>query len=402
MEALNNYIEELLEMTSISSEWIIYFRRAIVITLMIIVACLADWICRRKVAPLIKKIAKRTKYTWDDEIFSEPFLNWACHLIPPIILYIWLPYAFDEMHHTIRIISTICIVYFIFVVVKLLFKFFDAILNIVNNNEFSNLKVVFTKSTIQMLKLIVTCIGVIFVISTLAGISPLTIFTGLGASMAILLLIFRDTLLGLVAGIQLSVNKMLEPGDWIIVPSCNVNGKVLEVTLTTVKVENWDKSVSAISPYTLVSTSFQNWQKMIEGGGRRVTRSILIDMTSVRFLNPNEISRLESLGFVSSNESQEHKLINLGLFRLYIERYLAQHPDVNSEMLSMVRQLPTTPQGLPLEMYFFTNTTVWTEYERTQCKIFDYILAVINEFGLRVYQTPTGADIASLKGQNSR
>lgn len=398
MEALNNYIEDLLGMTTLSPEWIVYFRRAIVIALMIIVAYIADWICRRKVAPLMKKFAKRTKCTWDDELLSQPLLNWACHLVPPIILYIWLPYAFDEMHHTIKIISTICIIYFIFVVVKLSFKFFDAILNIVNNNELSNLKVVFTKSTIQMLKLIVTCIGVILVISTLVGVSPLTIFAGLGASMAILLLVFKDTLLGLVAGIQLSVNKMLEPGDWVIVPSCNVNGKVLEVTLTTVKVENWDKSVSAISPYTLVSTSFQNWQKMIEGGGRRVTRSILIDMTSVRFLNPNDISRLEALGFVNRNKLQENKLINLGLFRLYIEQYLTQHHDVNSEMLCMVRQLPTTPQGLPLEMYFFTNTTVWTEYERIQCEIFDYILAVINEFGLRVYQTPTGADIASLKG----
>lgn len=397
MEAINHYIENLLGMTAMSDMWVDVIRRAIVIVLMLTVAYLADWICRRKVAPWIKHHALRTQNTWDDELFSEPVLNWICHLVPPIVLYIWLPYAFDGMPKTMSVVATLCVIYIICVVVRLTYKFLDAVLNIVNDNAGSNLKGVITKSTMQMVKLIFTCIGAILIISAIIGVSPLKILAGLGASMAILSLVFKDTILGLVAGIQLSANKMLAPGDWIIVPACNANGKVLEVTLTTVKVENWDKSVSTIPPYTLVSSSFQNWQRMIDSTGRRVTRAIYVDMTSVRFLAADDIKRLTSAGFVCQEDLSGTPEVNLGLFRLYLERYLKQHPDVNSEMLLMVRQLPTTPQGLPLEMYFFTRTTVWTEYERIQCEIFDHVLAVVNEFGLRVFQTPTGADISSLK-----
>lgn len=397
MEAINHYIENLLGMTALSDVWIDVIRRAIVIALMLTVAYLADWICRRKVAPWVKRHALRTQNTWDDELFSEPVLNWICHLVPPIILYVWLPYAFDGMPKTMSVVATLCVIYIICVVVRLTYKFLDAVLNIVNDNAGSNLKGVITKSTMQMVKLIFTCIGAILIISAIIGVGPLKILAGLGASMAILSLVFKDTILGLVAGIQLSANKMLAPGDWIIVPACNANGKVLEVTLTTVKVENWDKSVSTIPPYTLVSSSFQNWQRMIDSTGRRVTRAIYVDMTSVRFLTSDDIKRLTSAGFVCPDDLSGTPEVNLGLFRLYLERYLKQHPDVNPELLLMVRQLPTTPQGLPLEMYFFTRTTVWTEYERIQCEIFDHVLAVVNEFGLRVFQTPTGADISSLK-----
>lgn len=397
MEAINHYIEDLLNMTGLSEGWIDIVRRAIVIVLMMTVAYLADWICRKKVAPWIKLKTMRTKNTWDDELLSEPVLNWICHLVPPIILYVWLPYAFDGMPKTMGVVATMCVIYIICVVIRLIYKFLDAILNIVTDNAGSNFKGVITKSTMQMMKLIITCIGAILVISAVVGVNPLKILTGLGASMAILSLVFKDSILGLVAGIQLSANKMLAPGDWIIVPSCNANGKVLEVTLTTVKVENWDKSVSTIPPYTLVSSSFQNWQRMIDSAGRRVTRSIYVDMTSVKFLSNDDISRLISRGFVNKDDLSGSAEVNLGLFRIYIERYLRQHADVNSDLLLMVRQLPTTPQGLPLEMYFFTRTTVWTEYERIQCEIFDYVLAVVNEFGLRVFQTPTGADISSLK-----
>ena len=395
MATISYYIEQLLQTMSMPVDWIDFTRRAIVIVLMISVAYVADWICRRKVAPWMKHNALKTKNTWDDELMSESVLNWICHLVPPVILYMWLPYAFDGMPKTINIVETVCAIYIICVVIRLVYKVLDAMLNIVSNNASSNFKGVVTKSTMQMVKLIVTCIGAILVVSAVLGVSPLKILAGLGASMAILSLVFKDTILGLVAGIQLSANKMLEPGDWIVVPSRDINGKVLEVTLTTVKVENWDKSVSTVPPYTLVTESFQNWQRMVDSDGRRVTRSVYIDMTSVRFISPEERKRLSSLGFVSADDEAESPEVNLKLFRNYIERYLQTHSEVNSELLLMVRQLPATPQGLPVEMYFFTRTTVWTEYERIQCEIFDHILAVVNEFGLRVFQTPTGADLSN-------
>lgn len=399
MAAINEYVEDILRSMQMSVDWIDFTRRTIVIVLMLAVAYLADWVCRRKIAPWLKRKAMKTKNTWDDELMSDSVLNWICHLVPPVILFVWLPYAFDGMPKTADVVETLCAIYIICVVVRLMYKVLDAILNIVNDNASSSLKGVVTKSTIQMVKLILTCIGAILVISAILGMSPIKILAGLGASMAILSLVFKDTILGLVAGIQLSANKMLAPGDWIIVPSRNVNGKVLEVTLTTVKVENWDKSVSTIPPYTLVSESFQNWQRMLDGSGRRITRSIYIDMTTVKFMSHDDCKRLAGSGFIAGETERKAPEVNLKLFREYVERYLRNHPDVNPDLLLMVRQLPTTPQGLPVEMYFFTRTTVWTEYERIQCEIFDHILAVVNEFGLRVFQTPTGADLAPLVGR---
>lgn len=395
MATISYYIEQLLQAMNMPLDWIPSYRRVIIIVLMAVVSYLADWVCRRKVAPWLKRNALRTKNSWDDELMSTPVLNWICHLVPPVVLYMWLPYAFEGLPKTIEVVETCCSIYIICVAIRLVYKVLDAFLNIVADNEKSNFKGVVTKSTMQMSKLIVTCVGAILVISAILGVSPLKILAGLGASMAILSLVFKDTILGLVAGIQITANKMLEPGDWIVFPSHNINGKVLEVTLTTVKVENWNKSVSMIPPYTLVAESFQNWQRMLDGNGRRVTRSIYIDMTSVHFVAPDERKHLASLGFIEDATSAGPE-VNLSLFREYLERYLERHPDVNTDMMHMVRQLPTTPQGLPVELYFFTRTTVWTEHERIQCEIFDYILAVVNEFGLRVFQTPTGADIASL------
>lgn len=395
MTSINHYIEELLRGMQMPDDCVDFTRRAIVIVLMIVVAYVADWVCRRKVAPWLKRSALKTKNRWDDELMSASVLDWVCHLVPPVVLYMWLPYAFGDMPKTISVVETCCAIYIICVVIRLAYKVLDAFLNIVSANPESNFKGVVTKSTMQMVKLVVTCIGILLVVSAILGVSPLKILAGLGASMAILSLVFKDTLLGLVAGIQISANKMLEPGDWIKMQSRGINGKVLEVTLTTVKVENWDKSVSTIPPYTLVTESFQNWQRMIDGGGRRVKRSIYIDMTSVRFMPSDERTRLSSLGFVVAGDDAESPEVNLKLFRNYTEQYLRTHPDVNPELLLMVRQLPTTPQGLPVEMYFFTRTTVWTEHERIQCEIFDHILAVVNEFGLRVFQTPTGADLSN-------
>ena len=255
------------------------------------------------------------------------------------------------------------------------------------------------KGVYQMLKLIVICIGVIIIISTLIDKDPMNILTGLGASAAILMLVFKDTIMGLVAGVQLSANNMLRPGDWITMPKYGADGTVIEVTLTTVKVQNWDNTITTIPPYALVSDSFQNWRGMRESGGRRIKRSLNIDMTTVHFCTPQQLKNFEKRGWLEGFERTGKEEVNLHVFRHYLERYLRHHPRVNTSLTLMVRQLQPTPQGLPIELYFFSANKDWIPYERLQAEVFDHVLAVLPQFGLKVFQSPTGTDILALSKQ---
>jgi miniconductance mechanosensitive channel len=253
---------------------------------------------------------------------------------------------------------------------------------------------------LQMLKLITVSLGIIVAISLLLNKNPSAILAGLGASAAVLMLVFKDTILGFVAGIQLSFNKMLNVGDWITIPSRNVNGIVEQVSLTTVKVRNYDNTILTVPPYTLVSESFQNWRGMQDRGGRRVMRSINIDMNTVRFCTDEEMQRYASLGWLDGMETTNGKQVNLKIFRHYLEKYLTNHPGiiVNTEekMLLMVRQLQPTPQGLPLELYFFSASVDWVPYEQLQADVFDHLIAVVKEFGLKIYQAPSGDDLLNI------
>lgn len=262
----------------------------------------------------------------------------------------------------------------------------------------------------------------IMIVSLLMGKSPLLLLSGLGAMTAVLMLVFKDPILGLVAGIQLSANDMLKIGDWLEMPKYGADGAVTDIGLTTVKVRNWDNTVTTIPTYALISDSFKNWRSMSESGGRRIKRSLNIDTGSVHFLSEEEQRRLQrnpllhSYLNVKTQELSQHnqeiavdlasplngrRLTNLGTLRAYLEAYLRAHPRIHQNMTLMVRQLAPTPEGLPLEIYAFTNTTVWAEYESIQADIFDHILAVIDEFGLRVHQTPTGNDLRGMLQQSA-
>ncbi|VDZ51934.1 Miniconductance mechanosensitive channel [Serratia odorifera] len=269
----------------------------------------------------------------------------------------------------------------------------------------------------QGIKLVAAILIGIAIVSLLMGKSPLLLLSGLGAMTAVLMLVFKDPILGLVAGIQLSANDMLKIGDWLEMPKYGADGAVTDIGLTTVKVRNWDNTITTIPTYALISDSFKNWRSMSESGGRRIKRSINIDTTSVHFLSEQEQQRLNRnpllLQYLNGkaqelNEYNRQKqwdlssplngrrLTNLGTLRAYLEAYLRAHPDIHQEMTLMVRQLAPTPEGLPLEIYAFTNTTVWAKYESIQADIFDHILAVIGEFDLRIHQTPTGNDMRSM------
>jgi miniconductance mechanosensitive channel len=250
-----------------------------------------------------------------------------------------------------------------------------------------------------MIKLVVTCVGAIIIISIIINKSPLALLTGLGAGTAILMLVFQDTIKGLVAGVQLIANDMLRPGDWITVPKYGADGDVLEVTLTTVKVQNWDKTITTVPPYALINDSFQNWRGMFDIGGRRVKRSINIDMNTVRFCTEAEMEKFKQQEWMKDFEATGKEEVNLYIFRHYVEYYLRNHPKVNQKMIMTVRQLQPTAEGIPIELYFFSADTGWLNYEHLQAEVFDHIIAMLYIFNLKVFQKPSGTDMQSLASQ---
>ena len=272
------------------------------------------------------------------------------------------------------------------------------------------------RGLVQTLKLVLSIAFGIFIISLLLGQSPLLLLSGLGAMTAVLMLVFKDPIMGLVAGIQLSANRMLQIGDWLEMPKYNADGDVIDIGLTTVKVRNFDNTITSLPTYALISDSFKNWRGMSESGGRRIKRSVFIDTTSVHFLSSDEISRLQHSRLLTdylqqrqqeiSQYNQEHhagdnaldrrSLTNIGTFRAYLQQYLQAHPRIRQDMTIMVRQLAAQQHGIPLEIYCFTNTVAWGEYEAIQADIFDHIYAVATQFDLRLYQAPSGYDMRML------
>ena len=365
-----------------------------VITGIILIAFILDLICRKLIVPVIRKITAKTESVLDDYLLNDEVLKNICALVPPIAVYAMILYAFPEDFAFSTIFKKICWIYITAVSIKLICSFISSLYTI--SSEHEKLKSQTLKGFYQMLKLVVVCIGAIIIISTIIDKNPIAILTGLGAGTAILMLVFQDTIKGLVAGIQLMANDMLRPGDWITVPKYGADGDVMEVTLTTVKVRNWDKTITTVPPYALVNDSFQNWRGMFDIGGRRVKRSINIDMHTVRFCTPEEMEKFKQEPWMEGFEATGQKEVNLYIFRHYVEYYLRNHPKVSQELIMTVRQLQPTAQGMPIELYFFSADTAWLKYEHLQAEVFDHVLAMLHVFDLKVFQSPTGLDFQKL------
>ena len=357
-----------------------------------LIVVLANVLCRRLLIPLIKGLVSRTRSVWDDVLFNDTLLLDVSHLVSPILIAVLLPIAFAQGGEVLEFFLKVNTIYLIVVVAKLLCSFLSTLYEFSNRQD--SLKNQPLKGVYQMLKIVVVCVALIIVVSVLIDKNPGYILTALGASAAVLMLVFKDMILGLVAGVQLSANDMLRPGDWISMPKYGADGDVLEVTLTTVKVQNWDKTITTIPPYALVSDSFQNWRGMKESGGRRVKRSIYIDMRSITFCTAEQLAAFEAKGWLQGVEREDQFVVNLHIFRNYLESYLRQHHRVNQQMIIMVRQLQPTAQGLPLELYFFSDGTDWVPYEHLQSEVFEHVFAVLPTFGLRVFQSPMGIDFS--------
>lgn len=394
MEDLYLEVARQLSDMGIDKENLSWSTRLTLVALILLISYIMTKLFRHLVIPAVHKITSRTKATWDDYLFNEKMMTSFCRMIPPIMFYLLLPFVFNNVPQVLEILLKGCLIYLVITTLMLVNSFLNSLYEI--SNEHETLRNRPLKGIYQMINLVAIGIGIILIISILIDQNAATILAGLGASAAVLMLIFKDSILGLVAGVQLSANDMLRPGDWITMPKYGADGDVLEVSLTTVKVRNFDKTITTIPPYALVSDSFQNWRGMRETGGRRIKRSIFIDMTTVHFCSEREKEMFASRGWIDEAQAKpETQVVNLYVFRNYLQNYLKEHPRTHKELMIMVRQMQPTSEGLPLEIYCFSNTTAWPEYEQIQGEIFDHILAVIPEFGLRIFQRPSGNDLTN-------
>jgi len=359
---------------------------------------------------IVTRFIKKTKTNWDDILLEKRFFRKAAWFAPAIVLY----YYFNYLAHWkfAPLIQTALMVYMLVLTMILVNTMLDAINDIYNSFKISKDRPI--KSFIQIVKTFLFCIIAIIIIGELVGESPLAIITGLGAFAAVLMLVFKDTILGFVAGIHISANNMLRIGDWISMPSHGADGEVMEISLTIVKVRNWDKTIVTIPTYKMVNESYTNWRGMEESGGRRIKRHVNIDVKSIRFLNQEDIdkfSKYKLIGKYIKDKSEKIKednntegftvnqtrLTNIGTFRIYLEEFIKQHPLIHDDMTFMVRQLQPTEKGLPMELYGFSKVQSWVEYENIQSDIFDHIMAIIPEFDLKIFQFPTGEEFKLIR-----
>jgi miniconductance mechanosensitive channel len=407
------WVRDILIRSGISETAATRLSYAIDFGIILIIGLVARYVLRTVIVHIVHAHARRTKNQWDDALIDKHVFRRIANFVP-ILLFYGLAEEFGSIDYAIvRLAGVAIVLNAVFVIAAIL----DAGECIYRSYDISKERPI--KGFVQVVKIILWIIGSIIAVGLILDKSPWLFVSGIGAMSAVLLLIFRDSILGFVAGVQLTSNDMVRIGDWIEMPRFNADGEVIEITLNTVKVQNWDKTISMIPAYSLISDSFRNWRGMQESGGRRIKRSVHIDVTSVTFCTEEMLDSLEHIerirDYVSSRRAEVRsyneqrgvdtetlingrRMTNLGTFRAYMAAYLQDHSHIRHDMITMVRQLPPGPQGLPLEIYAFADETTWVTYEEIQADIFDHILAAAPQFGLRIYQAPSGQDIRFISG----
>lgn len=409
-------VKELLSNWGFSDSFSIGMRDITDFLIMLALVVAGYFLIKFIVLNIARRVARRTSGTWDDALYDNRVFHKAVLFIPGLLLSFLSPVTLDEFPAALRWVELLTQIFMVFVTLATINAFLNAMYTIYQGFEVSKSKPI--KGYLQVFKIIVIFIGVIIVFSMLLGKSPIFLLGGLGAFSAVLLLVFKDPILGLVAGIQISANDMVRPGDWIVMEKSGADGVVTDISLTTVKVQNWDKTITTIPTYSLVSGSFINWRGMEESGGRRIKRSINIDMNSVKFCSPELILKFKKISLVKGYVEEKEKELseynrkldidnsvlvngrrqtNLGIFMAYLEAYLRNNPDIRLDMAFLVRQLQPKESGIPVEIYVFSKEQEWARYEKIQADIFDHILASIPEFDLQVFQNPSGADFMTIK-----
>ena len=384
---LGNWMNKILIGWGVDPKFANAFDEAIIAILMVVIAIGLDYICQAIFVGGMRRYTKHSPHVWNTLLMKRKVFHHLIHTIPAILVFFMLPMAFIRGKELLFISQKACAIYIIYSLLLALNGVLLMIMDVYDGKETAK-KNRPMKGFIQVLQVILFFVGGIVIIAIVMNKSPASLFAGLGASAAILMLVFKDTILGFVAGIQLSANDMVRPGDWITLPSSNANGIVKEITLNTVKIQNFDNTISTVPPYTLVSNSFQNWRGMAESGGRRVMKNIILDLNTLVFCTPEMLDGWrKDIPLLADYQPDEGVVpTNSQVYRVYIERYLCSLPVVNQELDLIISQLQATEYGVPIQVYFFSRNKVWKEYERIQSDIFDHLLAMVPKFGLKVYQ----------------
>ncbi len=434
MEEIRKFVEDLIQMAGVTDGAVPVVRHILLTITAILLAMLSDLLCRRLLVPIIMKVTDKTEVTWDDVLFNKKVLTSACHIVPAVVIWSLMPLVYLEYPIFKEILERATGIYIVVMSVRTALVFIGSFKGLESSEERRSSAQQYFHTFCGVLRILMLFVAGVVVVAILLGKNPLTLFAGLGATSAVLMLVFKDTILGLAAGVRLTSNDMLHKGDWITVKSVDANGIVEEMSLTTVKVRNFDNTIVTISPATLVNGSFQNWIGMQKSGGRRVQRKVYFDFRSIRLVDEELKARLLEKHFATEdsfkpkeslqkmmakaevgNEHQtemekdqnaglgnarqhEHQVLadlrnpaalaptNLQLYRKYMEKYLRERPEVNTEMTLMVRQLEATQCGLPMEFYFFVKDKVWVNYEHILAEIMEHAYALSAEFGLKIYQ----------------
>jgi len=405
-------VKEFLILEGVSKAIAPFLARSLIIIGILALSFLANFLAKSILLRWINFVIAKTETNWDDIILEKKVFNRLSQLAPSLVIYAFIEVAFPDIVGVQDAIRRIAIAYMIIVTAIVIDAFLNAVVAIYNTSSVAKSRPI--KSYVQVAKIFVYLITIVLVITTLLDRSPWAFLSGLGALTAVIMLVFKDTILGFVASIQLVSYDMVRQGDWIEMPKYGADGDVIDVTLNTVKVQNWDKTISTIPTYALVSDTFRNWRGMQDSGGRRIKRAIVIDLNTIRFCSEEMLERFEKVRLIRDYIKQKRvelkahnekysigsdvainirRLTNVGTFRAYIVAYLKQHPKIRQNMTFLIRQLPPSDKGLPIEIYVFSADQVWANYEGIQADIFDHLLAVVPEFGLRVFQSPSGEDI---------
>lgn len=385
MDQITKYIEELLAYTTLSGGWLSFVTMFALCAVTALVAWLVYMLCIKVVTPLLVRITKHTDMIWDDYLLNPQVLHSACHVVPAIVVWQMLPPLFIANHVIQTLASKATAIYITINVMRLAITFIGSFKLFDSEKDHRTAAQQYFHSFCGVLKIVVLFLGIIVIVAIVIDRSPLTLLAGLGATSAVLMLVFKDSITGLVAGIRLTSNNMVSKGDWITVDKLGANGVVEDITLSTVKVRNFDNTIVTLPPQKLIEDSFQNWQGMQQSGGRRVTRMIYIDFHSIGIADDNLKQRLVERKLI--NKADMHtNVVNLTLFRNYIEWWIYNNKEVNTDLTFMVRQLQPTNTGLPIEVYFFLKNKEWKTYEHNLAEIMERIYAFAPEFGLKIYQ----------------
>ena len=384
--SLGSWMNEILIDWGIDPKLANMFDETIIAVLMIGVSIGLDYLCQAIFVGGMRRYTKRAPHQWNTLLMKRKVVHHLIHVLPGILVYFLLPLAFVRGKEILDFSQKICAVYIIAAILFTINGLLLVMLDVYNAKDKQKSRPM--KGFVQVLQVLLFFIGGIIIIAVLLDKSPMTLFAGLGASAAVLMLVFKDSILGFVAGVQLSANDMLRIGDWISLPNDTANGTVEEITLNTVKIRNWDNTISTVPPYTLVNNSFQNWRGMQESGGRRVNKNIYLDMTTLKFCTSDMLDVIrKDVPLMADYQPAEGEVpTNAQLYRIYIERYLRSLPVVNQDLDLIISQKEATMYGVPIQVYFFSRIKVWKEYERIQSDIFDHLLAMVPKFDLKVYQ----------------